>query len=346
MALDFHTTGRSLAGPFSTAVASFALSVVAAGRAVDHYGPRRMAAAGGVLSGTGLTMTALAQQLIVLHIGFGLLFGLAYSSVVTWASTRTGSEWGSRRSVGVVVAAYAAGPIVAEPVGGRSAAQWGWRVTVLGGAAVVTAVTVLASRHLPGAAMAARATHPTNRVSDVPALAALWLLFLSATAPGLFAYATDLTAERGLDPRLGGVAVAAMGAGNLVGRLVADPLIERVGLRSALRVDLVLLCAALVALTSLSGMAAALLALVLLSLQYGALSALLPTAVRQVCDASRFGRLYGLVFSSWGLAGLLAPQLQDPAAAGATALLPWISVAAAAVVGGAVYERRLALQPF
>lgn len=342
---DFGVSGRVLAGPFSTAVACFALSVVAAGRAVDRYGPRRTSAAAGVLSGAGLTVTALAPHLVVLHVGFGLLFGvgsgLAYSSVVTWASTRTNS--GATSSVGLVVAAYAAGPVIAGPVVGLGSAQWGWRATVLLGATVVAVVTVLASRLLPDAPVGARPTPgPTAHRTDPVALAALWLLFLSATVPGLFAfaYAAELAAQRELDQRLGGLAVASMGMGNLLGRLAADPLIARVGLRPALRIDLVLMCVALGALSSLSAQAAALLTLVLLAMQYGALSALLPTAVRQVCDASRFGTTYGLVFSAWGLAGVLAPRLHDPAATDGAGLVPWVVLTVAAVVSLVLYERR------
>jgi MFS family permease len=297
-----------------------------------------------VLSGTGLTVTALAQHLVVLHVGFGLLFGvasgLAYSSVVTWASTRTAP--GATGSVGLVVAAYAAGPVIAGPVVGVCSAQWGWRATVHLGAAVVAVLTVLASRLLPDAPVGARPTHgPTVHRTAPAASAALWLLLLCAAVPGLFAfaYAAELAAQRGLAQRLGGLAVAAMGMGNLLGRLAADPLIARVGLRAALRIDLVSMGVALVALASLSGQAAALLTLVLLATQYGALSALLPTAVRRVCDASRFGSTYGLVFSAWGLAGVLAPRLHDPAATDGAALGPWVVLTVVAIASLGVYER-------
>lgn len=349
LASDFATSSRVVASVFSTALALFALAVVAAGRVVDSYGPRRTSTVAGVLSGSGLTITALAQDLVVLHVGFGLLFGvgsgLAYSSVVTWASTRT--DAGST-SVGVVVAAYAAGPIVAGPVGGLSTAQWGWRVTVLLGAATVTTVMLLGSRLLPGpvAVVEPRTSGTGGPASDGRALAALWVLFLSATAPGLFAfaYAADLATERGLAPRLGGLAVASMGFGNLVGRLLAGTLADRVGLRWALRADLGVLAVALVGLAALPGRAAVVLALPLLALQYGALSSLLPTAVRRVCDPARFGSAYGLVFSAWGLAGLLAPTLEDPAGAYAAALRSWVPLTAAALLGLGAYERRLALR--
>jgi len=347
LATDFSAGSRLVASTFSTAIAAFALAVVAAGRAVDRYGPRRTSAAAGVLSGAGLTVTALAQHLVVLHVGYGLLFGagsgLAYSSVVTWTSTRTGSSSGSATSVGVVVAAYAAGPIVAGPVAGLGTSAWGWRPTVLVGAATVTTVTVLASRLLPDGVAARRAPGEPTRDSDRPALTALWLLFLAGTMPGLFAftYAASLATDRGLPPHLGGLAVAAMGSGNLVGRLLAGALADRVGLRWALRADLALLGIALAALAWLPGRAAVLLALPAVAVQYGALSSLLPTAVRRVCEPSHFGNAYGLVFSSWGLAGVLAPALRDPGTS-AAALNSWLPLAAAVLVGLVAYERRLA----
>lgn len=343
---DFSAGSRAVASTFSTAIVVFALAVVVAGRVVDRYGPRRTSAAAGVLSGAGLTVTALAQHLVVLHLGYGVLFGagsgLAYSSVVTWASTRT--RGGPATAVGVVVAAYAAGPVVAGPVAGLGTSVWGWRLTVLLGAAAVTAVTVLASRRLPDGVAARRAPGGPSRRSDRPALTALWLLFLAGTLPGLFAftYAADLATERGLPPHLGGLAVASMGIGNLVGRLLAGALADRVGLRWALRADVVLLGIALAALAWLPGRPALLVALPAVAVQYGALSSLLPTAVRRVCDPSRFGRAYGLVFSSWGLAGVLAPALRDPAGTSAAALASWLPLLAAVVVGLVAYERRLA----
>jgi OFA family oxalate/formate antiporter-like MFS transporter len=346
LATDFSASSRVVASTFSTAIAVFAVAVVAAGPAVDRYGPHRTAAAAGVLCGAGLTVTALAQHLVVLHVGYGLLFGagsaLAYLSVVTWASTRTGG--GPVTSVGVVLAAYAAGPVLAGPVAGQGMSAWGWRPTVLLGAGTVTATIVLASRLLPDAIAVTDAEPGTPGVRDRPALAALWLLFLAGTAPGLFAftYAASLATDRGLPPHFGGLAVAAMGSGNLVGRLLAGALTDRVGLRWALRADLALLGVGLAALAWLPGRAAVLLALPAVAVQYGALSTLLPTAVRRVCEPSRFGSAYGLVFSSWGLAGVLAPVLRDPAGTSAAALGSWLPLTAAVLVGLVAYERRLA----
>jgi OFA family oxalate/formate antiporter-like MFS transporter len=345
--VELATGPDELARVFSTAVVVFAVAVLGAGRAVDHYGPRRCVALAGVLSGAGLAVTALAPGLLVLHLGFGLLFGagsgLAYSSVVTWASTRTGAHAGW--SIGVVVAAYAAGPILAAPVGAQTSAHWGWRVTVGCGAIGVAAVLVLASRLLPGAVTVRgrNGTPGPPAGSDRPALVWLWVLFLAATAPGLFAfaYAADVVHERGLSTSTGGLVVALMATGNLVGRLLAGLLAARLGLRRALRADLVLLVTALAGLAWLPGSVVVLLGLPLLGVQYGAVSSLLPAAVREVCDPVRFGTAYGNVFTSWGLAGALAPTLHGPTDDYAAGFRSWLLAAVAAAIALVAYERRL-----
>lgn len=339
---------EQLARVFSTAIVVFAVAVLGAGRAVDRHGPRRCVALAAASSGAGLAVTALAPGLLALHLGFGLLFGagsgLAYSSVVTWASTRTGAHAG--RSIGVVVAAYAAGPIAAAPLGAQTSAQWGWRVTAALGAIGVATVLVLASRLLPGA-MSVRGDDGAPGMllspSDRPALAALWVLFLAATAPGLFAfaYAADVVLEQGLAASTGGLVVALMGAGNLTGRLVAGPLAARLGLRRALRADLVLLVTALPVLAWLSGPVVVVLGLPLLGVQYGAVSSLLPAAVREVCAPGRFGTAYGKVFTSWGLAGVLAPAVRGPTGSYAAGFRWWLLAAATAAVALVAYERRL-----
>ena len=95
--------------------------------------------------------------------------------------------------------------------------------------------------------------------------------------------------------------------GNLVGRLVAGPLSDLVGRSAALHGNSAVLVLACLPLAVDSSGTVALVALLLLGIQYGALSALVPLATSKVVPAERFGATYGLVFTGWGAAGLLAP---------------------------------------
>lgn len=302
-----------LGSVFSSSMVAFAVAVLCGGTAVDRHGPRRAMAVGGLLSAAGIALGAAAGNVLVLHLGVGVIFGLGsgltYLSAVSWATTRAGGLW----AVGVVVASYAAGPIVTAPLGTLGVDRWGWRATLVVAAITVGAVIVLASRGLPGPpepspALAGEAEGP---MGDAPALAALWWFSLGAFAPGLLAFsnAAHVATERGVSPRGAGVAVALMAAANLAGRLCAASLILRIGLCRALAADLGALALSLLALAWLPGAAAVVVGLSLLGVQYGLTSALLPAATREVSREGRFGTAYGRVFSSWGVAGLLGPAL-------------------------------------
>jgi MFS transporter, OFA family, oxalate/formate antiporter len=339
---------------FSSALVVFALAVLLGGRAVDRHGPRSTAAVAGVLSGVGLALAAVARDVLTLHVGIGLLFGfgsgLGYLSAVTWAGTRDMSR--RARAIGVVVAAYALGPVAAAPLGALGVEQLGRQPTLAASAAVVTAATLVASRGLPGPSSASRSERPAvdaDRVGDPVALAALWLLFLAAVAPGLlaFAYAAQIATERGVAPGTAGVVVALMAVGNVAGRLLSAPLTVRAGLRASLWGSLAALVAALAMLAWSSATAVGVVSLVLLALQYGLVSALLPAATRQVSGAARFGTAYGRVFSSFGLAAVAGPAVGavlhdsvDGYARGFQASLLGVVIAMSAL---ATYQHRLRL---
>jgi MFS transporter, OFA family, oxalate/formate antiporter len=313
LSVEFGRPAAELGSIFSTGMVAFAVAILCGGTAVDRHGSRRAMAVGGLISAGGIALGAAAGNVLVLHLGVGVLFGLGsgltYLSAVYWATTRAGGMW----AVGVVVASFAAGPVVTAPLGSLGVDRLGWRTTLIVAAITVGAVIVLASRGLPGPQepSPALAGEAEGKMGDAPALAALWWFALGAFAPGLlaFANAAHVATERGVSPRSGGVAVALMAAANLTGRLCAASLVLRIGLCRALAADLGALSLSLLALAWLPGAASVVVGLSLLGVQYGLTSALLPVATREVSSESRFGTAYGRVFSSWGVAGVLGPAL-------------------------------------
>ena len=309
---EFGAELDQLSAIFSAALLVFAGVVLAAGKLTDRHSPRLLAALAGVAAGVGLALAAAAPSLAVVAGGFGVLFGLAsglgYVTVVTVAATRFGARRGM--AVSVVVGAYAAGPILAGPLGTIAIQAWGWRAFLMLLASAVSVLTLAASPWLPSRP-ARDGERGGGRVprSARAGLWALWTLFLCATMPGLaaFTFATDIVVERGLSIVAAGAVVATMGAGNLIGRLAAGPVSDRVGTQATMRSNVALLATAVAALGWGAGGLAAVLALPLIGLQYGAISALLPGATNDLVGDAGFGAAYGRAFSSWGIAGVLGP---------------------------------------
>lgn len=353
---EFEASAGTLSAVFSASLVVFAVVVLLAGALTDRRSPRSLAVASADCAGAGLALTAVAPSVAVVALGYGGLFGLAsglgYVTVVTVAGTRFGPSRGF--ALGIVVGAYAAGPIAVAPLGTLSIDVMGWRATVAVLAVAVATVTLVAAGWLPS--RPASPESPRESGTAGPSRPArveragvrwLWLLFLFASAPGLlaFAHAADIGLERGLTPTAAGVLVGLLAAGNLAGRLLAGPLSDRFGTVVVMAASLAALTIALVALGWLASAWAALLALPVVGLEYGAVSTLLPAATADLVGRESFGASYGRAFSSWGVAGLLGPAAgaRLPAVAGdyRLAFQALVVTAVVALVALAAFARLL-----
>jgi MFS transporter, OFA family, oxalate/formate antiporter len=304
---DLGVGDAQLAGVFSVGLAAFTIGVLVGGRVADSVSPRRLAliTAGGTV--LGLLGSAAAASLLTLTLAFGILLGgstgLGYATAVRVAGT---VQSGRGLALGLVVSAYAVGTAILAPVAAALLMVLGRGGTfvvlagVLGGVLIAASVLVRG-----GAAGPRRSRQRTRRTRPSRPVVALWLAFALGSAPALAAFA-----QAGLlagTPSGAALAVTLLNVGNFVGRLVAGPLSDRVGRSPALHGNSALLLLACLPLAVGASGPIALVALFVLGTQYGGLSALIPAATADVVPSERFGRTYGLVFTGWGIAGLLAP---------------------------------------
>ncbi|SFL14122.1 MFS transporter [Geodermatophilus ruber] len=304
-------SGSAAAGVFATAIVVLAGAVLVAGPAQRRVGPRRLLVIAAVLGGGGLLLAAVVRGPVALWSGVALLFGagggLAYGVAVGLAARVPAARRGT--ATGVVVAAYAAGPVLLGLVAPSALRAVGWRTCLAVLAVVVAALLAAAARLAP-----AGTAHPDGRpgrAAGVPrrVVSPLWLVFAGGTAPGLllFAHAVPLAADRQLGPQAAGLAVSALAAGNLTGRLVAGWWSDRIGRVPALAAAL---AAAAVSVGLLAGPTAppvVLAGFLGTGVAYGAVSSLVPAATGDRAGPDAFATAYGRVFTGWGLAGLLAP---------------------------------------
>jgi MFS transporter, OFA family, oxalate/formate antiporter len=179
-----------------------------------------------------------------------------------------------------------------------------------------------------------------GRSDPVPrrGVALLWVVFAGGTAPALllFAHAVPVARDLQLSLRAAGLAVAALAAGNLIGRLVAGAGSDRIGRLPAVAVALSTAAAAIVALALPASVPVILAGYLGTGLAYGAVSTLVPAATADRVGAAAFPTAYGVVFTGWGCAGLVAP-LAGGQLLGLTGRQPaLLTLAATPLIGAAV----------
>lgn len=304
LARELGTSRTALATVFAVGVALYTGGVLAGGWAADRWSSRALVRVGAVGVLVGLAWCGFAGSLWTLVVAFSLVMGvttgMGYAVAVRVAVTV------SRRrglALTIVVSAYAAATVVLAPLVQAGLESYGRRWTFVALGVLLSVAMAVASFLVPGTPPAP----PSSGRSALPwrVVARWWLVFCLASAPGLvgFAHAGPLIGS----PALAGLAVALLSFGNLFGRVVGGPLLDRIGAPATLRLSCVLLAACSLALPLSGGGWPTYVALFGLGTQYGSLSAIVPAGVADRVPAASFGFAYGLVFTGWGFGGLVAP---------------------------------------
>lgn len=157
---EFAASRGEVSAVFSWSLVIFAMAVVLAGRLIGRLWSGAIAAIAAACTAAGLLVASTASTLAMLAVGYvglvGGANGLGYLTAVDVASR----EFDRRRGLatGLVVGAYAGGPLLAGPVAGVLLPELGWR-----GVMVVLAV-VLGSVMLGAAGTGGNAVEHRHRL--------------------------------------------------------------------------------------------------------------------------------------------------------------------------------------
>jgi MFS family permease len=305
----------AVSGIYSLATATFTLSMLAGHRLHDRVHPAPLAAGIGLLAALGLALAGTGAAWAV-WIGYGVLFGVANGVGYGFALQATALVLPDRSGLAasIAVTAYALGPALLAP-----ALEWSVRAAgVLETFAIAGALTAaVAAAQLPLlAGLRLPAPAPGG---DAPARARvarrtfwlLWLGFLLSAAAGLIAlaHAAALVTAQGGSAQAAALGVSLTAVGNAAGRLLGGWLTELVPARVLLAGAGLASALALLAAAVAPPVGVALAALGVVGLGYGAASSIYPAATAALYGPAALARVYGRLFTAWGLAGLGAPVL-------------------------------------
>ena len=330
---DFGWTRTQVSVVFTIAILSVGSWFVVAGFLQDRFGPRPVAAFGGVLYALGFFLASQTESLLWLYVTFGALagagngFGYAIPIPVCskWFPDRRGL------AVGLVVGGYGAGSGIYGPLAREVLIPaYGWQGTMRISALVFLVMTLAAAWLLrnppdgwrpPAAAPAAGGAAPpaaapardftTGEMVRTPTFYLLWIAYCLGSAAGLMVIsqlvpvgqAAGLGAAAALGLTIGAV-------GNTGGRVLSGWMSDTFGRLNTLRLMVLLSAAALPLFYLFAGQVA--LFYVLLAVIYYCYGTLLSVFASTCADfygTRHMGVNYGLLFSAWGVAGIVGPVI-------------------------------------
>lgn len=358
---EFGWNGSQLNDPYALCCLVFAFAMILAGRCQDKFGPRLTASIGGLLVGLGMVLISTTTSYAVWLLGFGVLVGLGigfgYSS-----ATPPALKWFPPSKTGLiaglVVAGFGLAPVYLAPTSQFLLGHYQVRTSMLIlGLAFVVIVCGLAQLLVnpppgyvagpkPAAGAAAKPAAASATPSEVlrqPTFWLLWVIYFIGAGAGLMVIGSISGMAKTSMGELAFVAVAILAVGNAGGRILAGTLSDRIGRRwtlfLVLTIQAVLMFLA-IPVTASKDMAAVVIVVVaaLIGANYGANLALFPSYTKDLWGLKSFGMNYGLLFTSWGVGGLVLSRLQQTltASSGGSYRSSFITAGVLLLVGAAL----------
>ena len=329
--------------PYSVMAVCFAVIMVPAGQLQDRFGPKPVVCLGGFLAGLGCIVSGFGGSSLAAYVlGFGVItgagVGFGYSALtpaaIKWfPSEKTGLV------AGIVVAGSGLAPVPMAPLThwllqffsrtvpghglemGVSATMitlgiWIW-VAVTG---IVWFIYNPPLTYTPDSMTASPSprSHQTSlsagKMIATPQFWLLYLMYFSGASAGLvfISVAADL-GKQALGTRAF-LTVVFLSVGNTLGRILAGTVSDKIGRQQTLALAFTAQALTIFGLYLLSGVSDAFWGLILLmvfsiGMNYGANLTIFPAVCKEYFGMRNFGVNYGMLFTSFGMAGLAMPWL-------------------------------------
>ena len=318
---------------FTIAVVVFALTFIVAGRLQDKFGPFWVSLTGAVLVSLGFFLCAYTTSLIYLYVCFGVIGGLGngfgYSTPIPvmakWFPDKRGL------AVGLAVGGYGAGSALFGPLAGKVLIPgYGVHTTfmILGGIfLVMTVIGAFLLKNPPAGyrpegwtpAPATAKTSATTQeftpseVLRTPTFWFMWVAYALGTSAGLmvisqlvpFAKSEQIPSEA---LALIGLVVGAVG--NASGRILSGWMSDTLGRLNVLRLMIAISMVSMPVLYMVGGNVSMLYVMVFIVYWcYGTQLSVNASATADFFGAKNAGMNYGMLFTAWGVAGIIGPRI-------------------------------------
>jgi len=314
--------------PYTIAIACFAVMMVPAGRLQDRFGPRIVATIGALLCGLGLVAASFGSPGSILPaiLGFGVLagagIGLGYASA-TPAAVKWFPPEKKGLITGLVVAGFGLAPVYIAPLSKYLLGTYGISASfrILGIAFIIIAGIAAQFITNPAAPAAAKTASSRNTSSNdvtwremlrTPAFYSLYIQYACAATASLMIIghlAKIVAVQSGNTIKIGFLFVALLAIFNAGGRVVAGIVSDYIGRIITLVFVFIMQAIIMAFFSQFSTISGFIIGSALVGFNYGACLSLFPATTADYWGTKNLGMNYGILFTSWGVGGIVGPML-------------------------------------
>lgn len=306
---------------FSLAIVSFTILSLAIPRLPDVFRGLRGGACAGMIGAVALVFAANAPSFPLFLLGYSLGFGGASGAIYILVLEIAGFTAKPKRFTAIMVASFGFGGVVFGPILRLLvAADWGLTALLAPAASMVLFAVfafIQSGKPTPEPSTVQQQLRQTAAPSaqelpvSIKLIGLLWVTMAFGSAAGLMTlgFATTVVESQGGSAWMSGLALSGIALGNTCGRLTIGALPRRfpvgwlVPLASCGSVFGLLLCV----FSSSPGITV--LGMVFVATSYGVVASGIPVLTQIIFGTVRFGRIYSIIFTAWGVAGLSSPWI-------------------------------------
>ncbi len=323
---EFGWSGAQASLPFSIFLLLYTIGMILGGWLQDLYGPRPVCLAGAVIFSSGYLLSGFSTGLIFLCLTYGVLGGLgtgfAYvtpvTTVVKWFPERKGLM------SGLVIFGFGAGSFILSPLANFIIEVYGWQTAFLSLGVGFLGLTTLASTVMVLPPKKLMDENKENNVHEsmmnltpleTVQTSTFWLAwtawFLALTVGlGTMGHVVYYAEGTGVQPMAAAFILSVIAVFNGLGRVSMGAISDEVGHLLLLGLACLAMGSSAVMFNLSAGLTWAFyLSGVVFGLAFGALLILYPVVTSDLFGIENMGANYGLLFSSYGIGGLLGPVI-------------------------------------
>jgi len=330
---DWAWTAAQKSDPYALACFVFAIAMIPAGRLQDRIGPRWVATIGGAMIGIGCIIAGLAgSSYLGFVVGFGICGGIGIGFGYA-AATPAAVKWFPASQTGLiaglVVAGFGLASVYIAPTAQALLNAYGVSNTMMifGVAFFIIVVGLSQLLRNPPAGYKPIDAKAHLRPTDVAAARPpvemnwkemirttnfwmFWTMYVFGAAAGLMVIGSAASMAKTSLGTSAFLAVVVLSVGNAGGRILAGVISDRIGRQWTLFVAFMI--QSMVVLTPIyfaNNAVILLVALMIIGACYGANLTLFPSATKDQFGMKSFGLNYGVMFTAWGVGGLILPRV-------------------------------------
>ena len=324
LVIEWGWSNTAASVPYTVSAAVFAFFMIFAGRMQDKIGPRYVVMLGGLLFGSGLICSGFVHSPAIMALTFGVIggigLGLGYS-----ATTPCAIKWfdASKKGLisGLVVSGVGLAPVYIAPLTNHFIIKFGIQNTfiILGIIALVSITFFsLFLKNPPVGHQPKGAVKKINLAREfswqemlkTKQFFMLWGTYLLTATAGLMLIAHIASIALTQAGWQGGyLLIVVLSVFNALGRVMAGFLSDKIGRTRAMALVFLLQAINMFIFSFYSTIPSLVAGTALAGLSYGALFSLFPSTTADYFGLKNLGVNYGLIFTGWGIAGIIGPIL-------------------------------------